>query len=149
MVSKWEYNTICEYNLFFILCEYNLYSPSTLLSTLWIVIHWKCSRWYSKKSCFHSGVEYTSIFLLFGKAQWWILCFWWFWCRQPRKAGDIFNSNKMIKSFQISKIVGCELKRIGDLPNPFYLGTCGTFVFDGDERVMFCFPDSGKNTCFR
>ena len=52
-------------------------------------------------------------------------------------------------SFQISKIVDCSLKRIGELPNAFYNGACGTFLFDGDERVMFCFPVSGKNKCFR
>ena len=52
-------------------------------------------------------------------------------------------------SFQISKIIDCSLKRIGELPNAFELGTCGTFLFGGDERVMFCFPSTGKNKCFR
>ena len=58
----------------------------------------------------------------------------------------MFKSNR---SFQISKIVGCELKRIGELPNDFYAGACGRFLFDGDERVMFCFPESDRNKCFR
>ena len=52
-------------------------------------------------------------------------------------------------SIQISKIVDCTLKRIGELPNPFDRGACGTFLFDGDERVMFCFPVSGGKQCFR
>jgi len=51
--------------------------------------------------------------------------------------------------FQISKIVGCSLKRIGELPNEFKEGTCGNFLFAGDERVMFCFPQSDANKCFR
>ena len=38
----------------------------------------------------------------------------------------------------------CELKRVGILPNEFQQGACGTFLFDGDERVMFCFAKSGK-----
>ena len=64
----------------------------------------------------------------------------------------IFENYKIIKSnksFQISKIVDCQLKRIGELPNAFNAGTCGTFSFDGDERVMFCFPASGTKKCFR
>ena len=56
---------------------------------------------------------------------------------------------KSKKSFKISKIVDCTLERIGELPNAFYFGACGTFLFDGDERVMFCFPESDRNKCFR
>ena len=61
------------------------------------------------------------------------------------------NRKRSLKknSFKISKIADCSLKRIGELPNAFYSGTCGTFLFDGDERVMFCFPKSGTNKCFR
>ena len=42
------------------------------------------------------------------------------------------------------------MERFGDLPNEFDDGTCATFQFpSGDERVMFCFPTSGKKKCFR
>ena len=56
---------------------------------------------------------------------------------------------KIYSSFQISKIVGCTLKRIGALPDEFDRGACGTFLFDGDERVMFCFAASNQKKCFR
>ena len=64
----------------------------------------------------------------------------------------IFTIRKMIKSnssFQISKILDCELKRIGDLPIEFYYGACGTFLFDGVERVMLCFALKDKKKCIR
>ena len=51
--------------------------------------------------------------------------------------------------FQISKISDCLLKRIGTLPHEFELGACGTFLFDEDERVMFCFTKNDKKKCFR
>ena len=50
---------------------------------------------------------------------------------------------------KISKITDCALQRIAELPNEFYGGACGTFEFATEERVMFCFPESGKKTCFR
>ena len=46
-------------------------------------------------------------------------------------------------------IDGCTLKRIGDLPYELQSGACGTFVFDGDERVMLCFSKSDKRKCIR
>ena len=52
--------------------------------------------------------------------------------------------------FQISKIIDCELKRIGSLPiYSFSKGACGTFLFDGAERVMLCFHANDKKGCFR
>ena len=57
------------------------------------------------------------------------------------------------QSIQISKIVNCELKRIGDLglanKPGFEYGACGTFLFDGVERVMLCFPLNDKKKCIR
>ena len=64
----------------------------------------------------------------------------------------MFSNQKLIKSyrlFQISKVVDCELKRIGELPNEFATGACGTFLFDDAERVMMCFPASDTKKCFR
>ena len=57
---------------------------------------------------------------------------------------------KIIFELKISKIIDCSLERIGELPNEFENGACGTHKFgSGDERVMFCFPVSGKKKCFR
>ena len=50
----------------------------------------------------------------------------------------------------MSKVVGCSLERFGELPNEFKDGACGTFQFSSEEqRVMFCFPESDKKSCFR
>ena len=59
------------------------------------------------------------------------------------------NPNDSNNSIKISKIVDCHLKRIGELPEEFEHGACGTFLFNGAERVMFCFPTSEKDKCFR
>ena len=64
----------------------------------------------------------------------------------------IFLNKKAINSsrlFQISKIVDCELKRIGELPNEFATGACGKFLFDDAERVMLCFSARDTKKCFR
>ena len=46
---------------------------------------------------------------------------------------------KIIFELKISKIIDCSLERIGELPNEFYNGACGTYKFGSeDERVMFC-----------
>ena len=55
---------------------------------------------------------------------------------------------KIFYALQISKIIGCGLKRIGDLNYDFYLGACGTYLFP-EERVMLCFGDSYKTRCER
>ena len=61
-----------------------------------------------------------------------------------------FNQKpKSNRLFQISKIVGCELKRIGELPNELVNGACETFLFGGAERVMMCFPTSDTKKCIR
>ena len=49
---------------------------------------------------------------------------------------------------QVSKIVGCELKRIGDLNYEFYRGACGTYNFP-QERVVLCFSESFRSKCER
>ena len=55
---------------------------------------------------------------------------------------------KILYVLQISKIIGCELKRIGDLNNEFMLGACGTFLFP-EEKIMLCFDISDKTRCER
>ena len=61
-----------------------------------------------------------------------------------------FTSYIVIIYIKISKIIDCGLERIGDLPNDFVHGACGTFEFSaGVERVMLCFPYVGVNKCFR
>ena len=50
--------------------------------------------------------------------------------------------------FQISKVIGCELKRVGVLNYDFAVGACGTFNFP-EERIMLCFAFSGFSRCER
>ena len=48
----------------------------------------------------------------------------------------------------MSKVVGCALKRSGDLNYDFMIGACGTFNFP-EERVMLCFAHTHNNKCER
>ena len=72
------------------------------------------------------------------------------WSCSAKLKGElfVFGGNRS-EARQISKIVDCELKRIGDLPNEFEKVTCGTFLFDGSERVMLCFPKNDAKKCIR
>ena len=58
-----------------------------------------------------------------------------------------YHTCKPIK-FQISKIIGCGLKRIGDLAYEFFAGACGTFLFP-QQRIFLCFGSFNKNKCQR
>ena len=61
----------------------------------------------------------------------------------------VTNENfENILLFQVSKIVGCELRRIGDLNSDFVQGACGTYNFH-EERVLLCFSDTDKTGCER
>ena len=62
------------------------------------------------------------------------------------KSNSIFSGlNFYIK---VSKVIGCELKRIGDLSYEFDRGACGTFKFP-EERVMLCFSEAYRSKCER
>ena len=68
----------------------------------------------------------------------------------PVRPNLIYKSKKILSnnSFQISKIIGCSLKRIGELPNAFTYGSCETFLFDGDEMLQVTskqFKSNGSN----
>ena len=67
---------------------------------------------------------------------------------QNKQVPKFFSANFSLL-IKISKITDCALKRIAELPNEFRLGACGTYLFSKEERVMFCFPETGKNKCFR
>ena len=50
--------------------------------------------------------------------------------------------------FQVSKVIGCGLKRIGDLSYEFHQAACGTFLFP-QERILLCFAESYRSKCER
>lgn len=47
---------------------------------------------------------------------------------------------------QYSKVHGCELKRMGDLPFDFELGACNNFMFE-IEKLLICFDKRATQTC--
>ena len=55
---------------------------------------------------------------------------------------------KYTVSIEVSKVVDCGLKRIGDLSYDFILGACGTFFFP-QERIILCFSQSYPSKCER
>ena len=59
-----------------------------------------------------------------------------------------YQVQKIIEKIKVSKVIGCGLKRIGDLSYDFYFGACGTFFFP-EERIFFCFSEEYKNKCER
>ena len=59
------------------------------------------------------------------------------------------NCQKFSKfQIQVSKVIGCELKRIGDLSYDFAYGACGTYSIP-EERIFLCFPDNQLSKCER
>ena len=50
-------------------------------------------------------------------------------------------SHEKFMMFQISRIDGCNIKRIGNLEFDFWWGACNTYQFDV-EKILFCFGPS-------
>jgi len=48
---------------------------------------------------------------------------------------------------QYSKVHGCELTRMGDLPFDFELGACNNFMFQEVEKLLICFDKRATSTC--
>ena len=44
--------------------------------------------------------------------------------------------------FKISVVSECIVKRIGDLPFDFNIGSCGTFIVDSLVTILLCFSAS-------
>ena len=42
-------------------------------------------------------------------------------------------------SFKISVVSECTVKRLGDLPFDFNIGSCGTFIIDSLTTILLCF----------
>ena len=47
---------------------------------------------------------------------------------------------------KISRIDGCNIKRVGNLEFDFYDGACNTYRFDV-EKILFCFGDYSSRQC--
>ena len=41
----------------------------------------------------------------------------------------------------------CTVKRLGDLPFDFQLGTCGTFIIDSLPTILLCFDYDERRKC--
>ena len=62
--------------------------------------------------------------------------------------GDFYIMGGSFETYQISKIVDCEVQRIGDLPFTFYGGTCATFNIPY-QSIFMCFASAGFAECRR
>ena len=47
--------------------------------------------------------------------------------------------------FKISRIDGCNLKRVDSLDFDFYNGACNSYQFE-IEKILFCFGPDTENT---
>ena len=54
--------------------------------------------------------------------------------------------NSSIKSFQLSKIVGCEMVRQQDMDFDFYKGSCNSFT-QPTPKVLLCFSYYHTKEC--
>ena len=59
----------------------------------------------------------------------------------------VFGGKNKSKQHSILVADGCKLKRDGELPMPFVLGTCATFMFP-EEKILMCFTESTKKLCY-
>ena len=62
--------------------------------------------------------------------------------------GEFYIFGGFTRRRQVSKIMDCSLKRVGDLPYELYYPACGTFRFP-EERSMICFAFEHAKSCVR
>ena len=62
--------------------------------------------------------------------------------------GEFYIFGGTTRQRQVSKIMGCSLKRVGDLPYELRYPACGTFRFP-EERNMICFAWDHAKSCVR
>jgi len=60
--------------------------------------------------------------------------------------GELFLFGGHPEQHQLSKVVGCALKREGRIPFNFYYGSCNTFSFPA-EKVLLCFDLNHSQSC--
>ena len=114
-------------------------------------------RWNRRKFRIQVGWRNSSLSFMFSNFEQSNVCLWRF---RTEKTGIYYmslesnhiewyvsNNNPNIY-IKVSKVIDCELTRIGDLSFEFYWGACGTFKFP-EERIMLCFAETGKTTCER
>ena len=59
----------------------------------------------------------------------------------------VFGGKNKNKQHSVLVANGCKLKRDGELPMPFVLGTYATFMFP-EEKILMCFTESTKKLCY-
>ena len=47
---------------------------------------------------------------------------------------------------KISRIDGCDIKRVGNLEFDFYRGACNNYQFEV-EKILFCFGGNSEREC--
>ena len=56
-----------------------------------------------------------------------------------------FDPIKVKITVKVSRIDGCNVKRVGKLPVDFSSGACNTYQFDV-EKILFCFGEKNGNS---
>ena len=58
--------------------------------------------------------------------------------KKDRLVANRLSRKELNDCVKISRIDGCNIKRIGNLEFDFYDGACNTYRFDV-EKILFCF----------
>lgn len=117
---------------------------------------WSYSRWCHKKYRIYNGWKYSNQRLLWCWVKRRNVYFWWkyiafggqSWTKKTGEFELFVDFLVNLNNFKISKVIGCGLKRIGDLSEDFWNGACGTYNFP-DQRIMLCFGLDNRNKCQR
>ena len=65
---------------------------------------------------------------------------------EKRQASDLSDKHsKFMTDVKISRIDGCNIKRVGSLKFDFSWGACNTYQFDV-EKILFCFGQNNSNS---
>ena len=79
---------------------------------------------------------------MWGDFTWKTLDYW----RIKEKTGIGKKVITILTVIQISRIDGCNIKRVGTLEFDFKEGACNTYQFDV-EKILFCFGGDSERQC--
>ena len=66
--------------------------------------------------------------------------------KKDRLVAKRLSRKKFDDCVKISRIDGCNIKRVGSLEFDFNYGACNTYQFDV-EKILFCFGGDSERQC--
>ena len=66
--------------------------------------------------------------------------------KKDRLVANRLSRKELNDCVKISRIDGCNIKRIGNLDFDIYGGSCNTYQFDV-EKILFCFGGGSERQC--